>query len=197
MNGHAPNESPVTWADVQNLMADLKGMARSLLAREANAGSVHSTMLANSALKKLVPRSQDWREITWESREAFFRDAHFSMRRLLVDYARRRARRAHVQVGGFESDAVGSLVKIGALDLDRLVVNASESVELAEAIAAAFEELERKYPDRPLAAVIQHRVFEGLGQGETAKLLQLSDRTVRTYEKLAYALLRKALRPYV
>ena len=196
MNGPAPDELPVSWDDVQNLMNDLKGLARSLLAREGNAGSVHSTQLANSALKKLVPKSEDWREITWENREAFFRDAHFSMRRLLVDYARRRARRRHVQVGGFESEQIAPLVKSGALDLDRLVVNASESVELAEEIAAALEELERKYPDRPLAAVIQHRVFDGLGQGETAKLLQLSDRTVREYEKLAYALLRKALRPY-
>jgi DNA-directed RNA polymerase specialized sigma24 family protein len=197
MNGQAPDAAPVAWDDVQNLMADLKGLARSLLAREGNAGSVHSTQLANSALKKLIPRSKDWSEITWESREAFFRDAHFSMRRLLVDYARRRTRRAHVLVGGFESEAVAPLLKNGALDLDQLVVNASESVELAEAVAAALEELERKYPDRPLASVVQHRVFDGLGQGETAKLLQLSDRTVRTYEKLAYALLRKALRPYV
>jgi len=196
MNGQAPNESPVTWDDVQNLMADLKGLARSLLAREGNAGSVHSTMLANSALKKLAPKSKDWSEITWESREAFFKDAHFSMRRLLVDYARRRARRRLVQVGGFESEAIAPLVKTGALDLDQLVVNASESVELAEAVAAALEELERKYPDRPLAAVIQYRVFDGLGQAETAKLVQLSERTVREYEKLAYALLRKALRPY-
>jgi len=178
MNGQAPNESPVTWDDVQNLMADLKGLARSLLAREGNAGSVHSTMLANSALKKLAPKSKDWSEITWESREAFFKDAHFSMRRLLVDYARRRARRRLVQVGGFESEAIAPLVKTGALDLDQLVVNASESVELAEAVAAALEELERKYPDRPLAAVIQYRVFDGLGQAETAKLV------------------RKALRPY-
>jgi RNA polymerase sigma factor (sigma-70 family) len=196
MSDHAPDESPVTWDDVQNLMADLKGLARSLLAREGNAGSVHTTQLANSALKKLVPSSKDWSEITWESREGFFRDAHFSMRRLLVDYARRRARRRLVQVGGFESEAVALLVKTGALDLDQLVVNASESVELAEAVSAALEELERKYPDRPLAAVIQHRVFDGLGQAEAAKLLQLSERTVREYEKLAYALLRKALRPY-
>jgi DNA-directed RNA polymerase specialized sigma24 family protein len=197
MNGQATDEVPVTWDDVQNLMADLKGLARSLLAREGNAGSVHSTQLANSALKKLVPKSKDWSEITWESREAFFKDAHFSMRRLLVDYARRRTRRGHVQVGAFATEAIAPLVKTGALDLDQLVVNASESVDLAEAVALALEELETKYPDRALAAVIQHRVFEGLGQGETAKLLQLSDRTVRAYEKLAYALLRKALRPYI
>jgi DNA-directed RNA polymerase specialized sigma24 family protein len=66
---------------------------------------------------------------------------------------------------------------------------------LAEALARALEELEQKYPKH--AAVIQHRVFEGLGQGETARLLELSERTVRTYEKLAYALLRKALLPYL
>lgn len=195
MNGQAP-DTPVSWDDVQNLMADVKGLARSLLAREGNAGSVHPTQLANSALKKLAPKAQDWSEITWENREAFFRDVHFSMRRLLVDYARSRVRRRHVQVGGFESEAIAPLIKTGALDLDRLVVNAAESVALAEAAAAALEDLERKYPDRPLAAVIQHRVFDGLGQAETARLLHLSERTVRDYEKLAYALLRKALQTY-
>jgi RNA polymerase sigma factor (sigma-70 family) len=195
MNGSSPDESPVTWDDVQSLMENLKGTARSLLSDEGNAGPVHTTQLVNSALKKLVPKSRDWQEASWENREAFFKDAHYSMRRLLVDYARRRKRRRQVQAGDFGTEHVAPLVKAGSLDLDQLVVDAAESVDLAEALAAALEELEQKYPKQ--ATVIQHHVFEGLGQGETARLLELSERSVRSYEKLAYALLRKALRPHL
>jgi len=188
--------SPVNWDDVQGLMLDLKQTARWLLAQEGNAGSVHTTQLVNSALKKLVPKGRDWQDVTWEDREAFFKDAHFSMRRLLVDYARKRNRRQELPLGGFETEQVAPLAKAGVFDLDRLVVDAAASAELAEAVATALMELERFYPRQQLAAIVQHRVFDGLGQEEIAKLLGITDRTVRTHQKLAYALLRKALARY-
>jgi RNA polymerase sigma factor (sigma-70 family) len=193
----SPKEAPpISWDDVQGLMQDLKQTARWLLGREGNAGSVHTTQLVNSALKKLVPKGRDWQEVTWEDREAFFKDAHFSRRRLLVDYARKRTRRQQVQMGAFETEHVAPLAKAGVFDLDRLVVDAAASAELAEAVATAIAELEQFYPRQQLAAIVQHRVFDGLGQEEIAKLLGITDRTVRTYQKLAYALLRKALAQY-
>src|ERR1051326_4242112 len=145
MQGQPPIESPVTWDDVQDLMDSLKQRAHELLAREGNAGTVHTTQLVNSALKKLIPQAKDWQEITWEDRKAFFKDAHFAMRRCLIDYARRRQRRGHVQAGGFETEAVASLSQSNVLDLDQLAWDAAERVELAEAVDAALEELERQY----------------------------------------------------
>jgi RNA polymerase sigma factor (sigma-70 family) len=196
MNGHSPDESAITWDDVQDLMDALKGQARELLAREGNAGTVLTTQLVNSALKKLVPKARDWQEVTWQDRGAFFRAAHRAMRQRLVDYARRRKRRAHVQAGAFDTENVASLAKSGALDLDRLVWDAAERAELAEAVAAALRQLENDYPDRHLAAIVEFRVYEGLGQADIARLLEVDERTVRNREKLAYALLRKALEPF-
>ncbi len=190
------DESSVTWDDVQGLMNDLKQTARSLLAREGNAGSVHSTQLVNSALKKLAPKAGKWDDVAWSDRDSFFKDAHFSMRRLLVDYARRRIRRNQILAGGFETEQVEALARTGELNLDQLMVNAAESEGLAEALTLALDELEQAYPERRLADIVQFRVFEGLGQLEIATLLGVSERTVRTYEKLAYGLLRKALKAY-
>ena len=186
-------DGPVTWEHIASLQEELKRAARAMLAREGNAGSVHTTQLLNSALKKLAPKSRDWREVTWADREAFFKDAFFMMRRVLIDYARRRKVRKEVKAGAFETEAVGPLVTAGALNLDRLVDHAAANAELAEAVDRALAELDRLYPGQGLAEIVQHRCFEGLTQVEIASVLDLSDRTVRDREKLAYALLRQDL----
>ena len=197
MEGTAPNPPPdVTWDDVLELMGALKQRARELLAREGNAGTVHTTQLVNSALKKLAPKSRDWQEITWQDREAFFKDANFAMRRCLVDYARRRQRRAHVQVAGFESENIAPLIKSGALDLDRLVWDAAEQAELAEALVSALEQLDNSYPKQRLADVVQFGAFYGLTQREISQMMEVDERTVRNRQKLAYALLREELKAF-
>ena len=88
------------------------------------------------------------------------------------------------------------LVKGGELNFDRLVEDAAASAGLAQAVDEALEELDRLYPQLHLGAIVQHRVFDGLTQEEIARILDLTDRTVRTRQKLAYALLRKALKEY-
>ncbi len=183
----------IQWEDVQGLMWELKQAAHGLLGREGNAGSVHTTQLVNSALKRLIPKGSNWEEVCWADRQAFFKDAHFTMRRLLVEYARRRQRRRQIGVGGFDTEHITPLVQAGVLDLDHLVTDAADSPALAEAVAEALEELDRLYPKQQLAAIVQHRAFDGLGQAEIARLLDVTERTVRTHQKLAYALLRKAL----
>ena len=189
-------DGPVGWDDVLALMADLKRTARGLLAREGNAGSIHTTHLVNSALRKLTPRSRDWEEVTWQDREAFFKAAFFSMRRVLIDHARRRTVRRQVQVGGFESKLVAPLVEAGVLNLDRLMDQSGANRELAEAVVEALEGLERRYSRDRLGDIVQHSVFFGLNQAEIAGLLGISERTVRTRLKLAYALLAKELRRF-
>jgi RNA polymerase sigma factor (sigma-70 family) len=196
MNDRPAEQSSITWDDIQGLMDALKAKARELLAREGNAGTVQSTQLVNSALKKMVPKTGDWQEMAWPDRGALFRDAHRCMRQCLVDYARRRKRRAQVQVGAFDTENVASLAKLGALDLDRLVWDAAERAELAEALAAALEQLANDYPGRNLAAIVEFRVYEGLGQAEIARMLEVDERTVRNREKLAYALLRQGLQDF-
>ncbi len=190
------SDDPVTWEDIAGLQTDLKQAARALLAQEGNAGTVHTTQLVNSALKKLVPKGRDWTEISWANRRFFFADAHLAMRRVLIQYARARnnlKRGAQVRVGGFESEFLRPLADGGVLNLDRLADQAATRAELAEAIDRALAELDRLYPGKDLAEIVQLRSFEGLTQEEIARVLDLSSRTVRDREKLAYALLRKEL----
>jgi RNA polymerase sigma factor (sigma-70 family) len=190
------SDGPVMWEQVAALQEELKRTARAMLAREGNAGSVHTTQLLNSALKKLAPKSRDWSEVSWENRDAFFKDAFFMMRRVLIDYARRRKVRNEVKAGAFETEVVGSLVTAGALNLDRLVDHAAANAELAEAVDRALADLDRLYPDLRLAEIVQHRCFEGLTQVEIGKMLAESSDVVRKRERHAYGLLRDELKSF-
>lgn len=184
-------DGPVTWDDVAAFLAQLKETARALLAREGHAGTVHTTQLLNSALKKLNPQHQDWREVSWENREAFFKDAFFAMRRVLIDYARRRAVRRAVKVGGFETEHLAPLAQAGVLNLDCLVDRAAERADRAEAIDRALAELDALYPGKRLAEIVQHREFGGLTYREIARMLDIKDpETVSARWDLASALLR-------
>jgi RNA polymerase sigma factor (sigma-70 family) len=186
-------DAPVTWDDVAGLMRDLKAIAHGMLASEGNAGTVHTTQLLNDALKKLTPRRRDWREVSWENRDEFFKDAFFAMRRTLIDYARRRKVRNVVKVGGFESEHLAPLVEAGVLNFDRLVDHAAERAELAEAIDAALAEIDRLHPGDHLAEIVQHRIFNGLTQAEIARLFGITVKTVYNRTRYAYGLLRIAL----
>lgn len=187
------DEEEITWNEVESLLSELKGTARGLLAQEGNAGTVQTTQLLNSALKRLVRRSPDWREVSWSNRESFFKDAFFTMRRVLIDYARRRAARREVKAGGFESEQVARLTEAGVLNLDRLVDRAVERAELAEAIDQALADLDQYYPGQHLAEIVQHRAFAGLGQKEIGIMIGESADVVRKREHKAYALLHVAL----
>ena len=189
-------DGPVSWADVAAFQEALKRDARALLAQEGNAGTVHTTQLLNSALKKLLPKGRDWREVSWENREAFFKDAHFAMRRLLIDYARRRKARNVVKAGSFDSEGIAPLVAAGALNLDRLVDQTSERAELAEAVDRALDKLDRLNPGQRLAEIVQHRCFERLTQQEIGKMLGESADTVRKREHRAYGLLAHELKAF-
>ncbi len=189
-------DGPVSWADVAAFQEALKRDARALLAREGNAGTVHTTQLLNSALKKLLPKGRDWREVSWGNREAFFKDAHFAMRRLLIDYARRRKARNVVKAGSFDSEGIAPLVAAGALNLDRLVDQTSERAELAEAVDRALDKLDRLNPGQRLAEIVQHRCFERLTQQEIGKMLGESADTVRKREHRAYGLLAHELKAF-
>jgi RNA polymerase sigma factor (sigma-70 family) len=187
---------PVTWDDVAAFQETLKREARALLAHEGNAGTVHTTQLVNSGLKKLLPKRRDWREASWECRDAFFKDAHFAMRRLLIDYARRREARKSVKAGAFDSNGIAPLTTTGVLNLDRLMDAAGANAALADAVDRALAELDRLYPKQRLAEIVQHRCFEQLNQEEIGKMLGISADAIRKREHRAYGLLRAELNSF-
>jgi RNA polymerase sigma factor (TIGR02999 family) len=141
------------------LYVDLKRIARRQLARERRGHTLQTTALVHEAYLRLV----DQRRVDWRDREHFFAVAATVMRRLLVDRARaRRAdKRAHEAVTITTAGEPGrSDPAFDVLDLDRAL----------DRLAAAFA--------RP-ARVVELRFFGGLEVEEIARVLEVTDRTVK------------------
>jgi RNA polymerase sigma factor (TIGR02999 family) len=141
------------------LYADLKRIASGQLARERPGHTLQTTALVHEAYLRLV----DQRRADWHDREHFFAVAATVMRRLLVDRARARlaAKRAHepvVLTAGREPGADDPAFEV--LDLDQ-----------------ALERLTAAFP-RP-ARVVELRFFGGLDVDETARVLEVTERTVK------------------
>ena len=139
---------------------ELQAMARRQLRRERSGHTLDTAALVHEAYLKLVRQDR----VTWQNRAHFMGVASLAMRRILVNYAKRRSR---VKRGGdaplatFEDGAVGKVSRpddLLALDeaLDRLAARA----------------------ERP-ARVVEMRFFGGLTHDEIAEVLGISEPTVR------------------
>ncbi len=139
--------------------AELHRLARNYLARENPAHTLQPTALINEAWLRLI----HWRNATWQNRAHFFGVSAQLMRRVLVDYARRRRyARAHV-------------AKPVSLDeaLDVSPERSRDLVALDDALRKLAEHDERK------SRIVELRFFGGLGEEEIAEILQVSSKTVQ------------------
>ena len=138
--------------------AELHRLAHAYMGRERPGHVLQTSALVNEAYLRLI----DWENARWQNRAHFFGVAAQMMRRILVDFARRRPR-------GEEGE-----VRHVALDEALAVAGGREAdlVSLDEALVelAGFDE--RK------ARVVELRFFGGLSVEETAEVLQLSGVTV-------------------
>jgi RNA polymerase sigma factor (TIGR02999 family) len=123
-------------------------------------GTVSTTALVHEAYVKLV----DAERVGWEDRGHFLSLASRAMRQILIDYARKRS--AEKRGGGQQR-----------VELDAIQVAASERADALVALDDALTQLSRLSPR--LAQVVEHRFFGGLTEEETAKVLGVTDRTVR------------------
>lgn len=155
---------------------ELRQVGHRMLARERMDHTFSTTALVHESYLRLLGQDR----LQARNREEFFAIAGITMRRVLVDYARRKNR---LKRGG---DAV-------KVPLDEVVgwlsaVQAEEAEALDEALDRLAEHNER-------ASLIVHlRFFVGLTCEEVAELLGLTDRTVRRDWALARAWLRKETR---
>jgi len=83
-------EKPVRSDDLQELVGELRMMARRLLSTESEAYSFTPTALAVTALRRSKLAAQDWEQVRWENRNHFFSCLAQAMRHALVDHARKR-----------------------------------------------------------------------------------------------------------
>lgn len=154
---------------------ELRRQAHRYLQRERRGHTLQTTALVHEAYLRLIKQEN----VEWESHSHFFGVAATMMRRILIDYAKARHR---VRRGGSKED----------LPLeDALTVTVSNTsfdlLELDEALNRLAEK------EAHLAKIVELRFFSGLDVIETAKVLGVSDSTVKRDWAMAKAWLHREL----
>jgi RNA polymerase sigma-70 factor, ECF subfamily len=144
--------------------AELHRIAKRYMGREREGHTLQTTALVNEAYVRLI----DWKNAKWENRAHFFGVSAQLMRRILVDFARRRpSKRA-------------AAMKQVSLD-EAFVVSDERDTDLV-ALDEALTEL-AKFDERK-ARIVELRFFGGLGVEESAEVMGVSAVTVmREWQK--------------
>lgn len=144
---------------------ELRKLAAAKLAFEKPGQTLQATALVHEAFLRLVtvPQKQlDNRPSRWDGRGHFFAAAAESMRRILVENARRKGRTKHG----------GDLVREELDDVPMVVSSVHEDLL---ALDAALDRLQTV--NRQAVELVQLRYFAGLSLNEAAELLDISPRT--------------------
>lgn len=155
---------------------ELHGIAHRLLSRERDDHTFSTTALVHEAYFKLVDQDR----VQWQDRAHFCAIAAQAMRRILVDYARRRNAKKR---GGRHPH----------LYLDENTIAIDQQAGLVLTLDAALDRL--KSLNERLARVVDLRFFGGLTEEEMAEVLGVSPRTVRRDWVKARAWLYRELKP--
>jgi RNA polymerase sigma factor (TIGR02999 family) len=156
---------------------ELRRLASSALSSERHERTLDATSLVHEAYLRLVGTEH---ASTWDGRHHFFAAAAITMRRILVERARRRARLRHG----------GGRARVALEDADpsaRPEIDPEELLSLDQALT----ELEGVSPRR--ARVVMLRYFTGLTIEETASALGLAPSTVKEDWIAARAWLRRRI----
>ena len=151
----------------------LRAIAERNLYRERQGHTLQPTALVNELYLKLI----DQRRVAWHDRAHFFAVAAQVMRRILVDYARRR--NSEKRGGGLVPVTLSAALEVAS----------AQNLDIV-ALDAALESLEKIYPQQ--AKVVELRFYAGLTIDETASVLGVSPATVSREWTMARAWLRRA-----
>jgi RNA polymerase sigma factor (TIGR02999 family) len=153
--------------------AELRRVAHRQLAGEADGHTLSTTGLVHETYLRLAAQRPEW-----SNRAQFFALAARTMRRILIDYARRhRAARR------------------GGPSARQVPLDALAAAERGDELLALDEALDRLAAlDARAARVVECRFFGGLTEGETADALGVSVRTVAGDWLMARGWLHQALR---
>jgi RNA polymerase sigma factor (TIGR02999 family) len=141
---------------------ELRKLAAHKMAREASGQTLQPTDLVHEAWIRLA----GGKDQHWDNRAHFFAAAAEAMRRILVERARRRQRFRH---GGGQQRA----------ELEEEAVSAPADDDKILAVSEALEALQAEDPLQ--GQVVKLRFFVGLSEGEVAKALGVSEKTVQRY----------------
>jgi RNA polymerase sigma-70 factor, ECF subfamily len=158
------------------VLDELRRLARMQLQREKLNHTLQPTALINEAYIRLVgDQARDWK-----SRAHFIGVSASIMRRILIDYARRR----NAQKRGSPTTA--------GLDLDELPALSDQQSEELLALNTALDKLEKMSSRQ--RQIVELRYFGGLSSEETATALNVSVITVKRDWTAAKAWLKGQLR---
>ncbi len=138
---------------------ELHRLAKYYMARERPGHILQTTALVNEAYLRLLK----WEEVTWQNRAHFFGVSAHLMRRILVDFARKR-----IQVEGEN--------KVPVLTLDEALEVSEEPGTDLVAMDDALEALAELDPRK--GEIVELRFFGGLTVNEVAEVMNLSPVTV-------------------
>ena len=155
---------------------ELRSIAHRHLRHENPGHTLNTTALVHEAYLRLV----DVRRVEWRDRTHFFAMASRMMRRILINYARRRKR---VKRGGGQ---VPLALEERDLPIDG---NLDDLLALDEALTRLETVDERR------CRVVECRFFAGLDVGEIANALDVSTGTVKRDWRLARLWLNRELSP--
>jgi len=153
---------------------ELHRLAAHYMAEERPGHDLQPTALINEAYLRLV----DWKNIQWADRAHFFAMAANMMRRVLVDYARKRDR---AKRGGKE-------IQVSLIEAANMPTCESAEVLSLDNALRALEEI-----DSRKSRIVEMRFFGGLSQEEVAEALNVSVASVRRDWSLARAWLSREL----
>lgn len=157
------------------LHAELRRLARSILAREQAANGWQATELVHETYLRLL----GWQKtVRWQNRAHFFSTTAAMMRRVLVDAARtRKAAKRDAGVVPVSLDAIDVAAPQASVDV----------IAVADALTALAAVAPRA------SQVVELRFFGGFSVEETAEALDVSPRTVNADWNTARAWLSREL----
>lgn len=153
---------------------ELRKLAQHQLKRERPDHTLNATGLVHEAYLKLI----DQKEAAWQNRAHFMAVAAQAMRRILIDYARRRL-----------ADKRGG--NIAVVTYDEELHSREARAEEIIALDLALEQLHRRSARQ--AQIVEYQFFGGLTHEEIAEVLGVSIATVRRDWRIAKAWLTVAL----
>lgn len=146
------------------IYAELHKIARRYMNRERDGHTLQTTALVNEAYMRLI----DWKSAKFENRAHFFGVSAQLMRRILVDFARKRPKVAE------------GLAKHVSIE-EAFTVTAERDADLV-AVDEALTEL-AKFDERK-AQIVEMKFFGGLSVEEMAEVLKVAPITVmREWQK--------------
>ncbi len=170
--GDPTGDVPGEWFD--RLYDDLRTRASSYMRQEPGGHTLQTTALVHEAYLRLAAQNSPG----WRDRKSFFSATATVMRRLLVDHAR--ARRTQKRTTGAPQL------------LDEIVSDLERSADDVEELDSALTRLGEIDPVK--VGITELRFFVGLSVEETARLLDLSPRTVAREWSFARSWLRGEIR---